>query len=337
MSGQGGGLRSRWVQHRRRAKSAPSLPHRSAPAKPAVFPGTVAGLPSASKGSVPPPRPGRRPRVREPASQPVHRRPFDTWRETANHRNTVLPWVLGSGSAAAFLLFCRANHVGLVYTFNATLLCLLITASLVFVLLTGRLRLAASYSDGEFRAFDVPTGRVIGTCLAALMLALLVVGASPLSQGDAIRTVVSWYALHYGDVAAAVTNFWVILALFAVSLSIVRAVKRRQWRRASSALLGFLALSVLATTVIGAWLLAEQHAWWPYLWAVCGLVVAAALGVAAVTVGEAADRSDRVGEPGRARVAPRRRRRGHKARGKVPVHPVRGRDRPRDVQSRRRR
>jgi Na+/melibiose symporter-like transporter len=236
------------------------------------------------------------------------------------------------------LLFCLANHVGRVYTFNATLMFLLVAADLVFALLTGRLRLAARYRDGEVRAVDVPTGRGIGACLATSVLALLIVGASPFSLGHAIRAPVAWYAFHYGDVGAAVTDLWVILALVAVSFAIGRAVKRRQWQRASSALLGFLALSVLATTVVGAWLLAREHAWWPYLWAVTGLVVAAALGMVAVKVGEAADRHDSARARARPKGTPSKAF-TPKATGGPPLHPGGGRGgrgRKSEVQSRRR-
>src|SRR5262245_60390162 len=108
----------------------------------------------------------------------------------------VLPLAAGLGLGAGFLLLCLSMGAGLVYTFNGTLLFVFVAADLIFVLLTGRLRLAASYSNGEFRARDLRTGRVAGSLVTVALLALLIVGALPFGFGHTIRTGLSWYVFH---------------------------------------------------------------------------------------------------------------------------------------------
>jgi hypothetical protein len=94
------------------------------------------------------------------------------------------------------VLSADADHA---YTFYATLLFAFAVGDLVFVLLTGRLRLGARYEDREFSALDVRTGRVAGSFIAATVLTLLIWGALAVGFGHTIQTGLSWFAIHGDD------------------------------------------------------------------------------------------------------------------------------------------
>lgn len=208
----------------------------------------------------------------------------------------VLPWAAGFGSGLGFLLLCLRTGAGLVYTASATALSVLAAWDLVFVLLTGRLRLAASKEPHEeFRATELRTGPVAGSLLAATVLALLIVGALPVGFGHPIRTGLSWYAVHGDDLRdnldAVIADSLIIVAAVAETVALGRAVRRRNWGRALACMWAFLCFWSLTTASAGGWAISRSHQWWwVYPWGLGWFIVAIVFASLAVKAEEVDDR-----------------------------------------------
>jgi hypothetical protein len=180
-----------------------------------------------------------------------------------------------------------------VYTFNATGTFVLVAADLVFVLLTGRLRLAANYDSRDtpqFSARDLRTGRVAGSLMAGAVLALLIVGALSIGPGHIIRVGLDWYAVNHDKVSALLTYIWYGVLIVAATVAVGHAAWRRDWGRALEWSWAVLGLWSAAIGLGGGLALIGSHRWWGYLWFLGGVVVTTAFGVQWAKAGEAADR-----------------------------------------------
>jgi hypothetical protein len=242
----------------------------------------------------------------------------------------ALPWAVGLSSGAGFVLLCLKTNAGHVYTTAATILFVFVAADLVFVLRTGRLRLSASYEvtheatheatdepaneatdepaneatekvtneSKEFRALDLQTGRVVGSLIAATVLALLIVGALQVGFGRTFNTGLSWWTIHgsdFEDYLYQVAQDSIVAVGAVVTTALLgRAIWRRDWGRALMWLWTALALWSLTNASAGAWVIYRSHPWWwAYPWFFGWVGVAITFGVLAANAKEAEEAADR--------------------------------------------
>jgi len=220
------------------------------------------------------------------------------------------------------VLLCLKTNAGHVYTIAATIVFVFAAADLVFVLRTGRHRLSASYGatdeatheatdkatdkatdnstseSKEFRALDLQTGRVVGSLIAATVLALLVVGALQVGFGRTFNTGLSWWTIHGSDfedyLSQVVQDSIVAVGAVVTTVLLGRAIWRRDWGRALMWLWTALALWSLTNASAGAWVIYRSHRpWWVYPWFLGWVGVAITFGVLAANAKEAEEAADR--------------------------------------------